>query len=280
MTVDRQESFTPLAFDFLWEAFGIGELPYPLIVRSHGETEDQRMFARRTAQAEFERRFRDPSGQFDPFVRSSIALLGNSVLSIDALHIPEFRRPPVGILAASNGGEAVIAIQNKDGIALRGVQPESLVSTVVDLLPHERRGEEASITLPLEEAARTAPDQGVEVPEESGKSGLLGRTKVAKPVKSKSRISLSDRVADPRHSYARLVGQPRLRGGQLAVNSRSALGGRRRSSVLAWFDTVTGRYLSLSRTGTDGRVWMTVSPADSMTLRTRLGEMVQIVSHE
>ena len=44
--------------------------------------------------------------------------------------------------------------------------------------------------------------------------------------------------------------------------------------MLAWFDTASGRYLSLSRPGTDGREWVTVAPADAKTLRTRLGEMV------
>lgn len=97
-------------------------------------------------------------------------------------------------------------------------------------------------------------------------------------MKSRRRTSLSEQVADPRESYARLAGQPRLRGGQLAANSRSELGARRRSPVLAWFDTATGRYLSLSRPGPDGREWVTVAPADAKTLRTRLSEMVASVT--
>jgi hypothetical protein len=64
----------------------------------------------------------------------------------------------------------------------------------------------------------------------------------------------------------------------LAANSRNNLGGKQRSRVLAWFDTATGRYLSLSRAGTDGREWVTISPADPKTLRTRLGEMVSSVA--
>ena len=63
-----------------------------------------------------------------------------------------------------------------------------------------------------------------------------------------------------------------------SANSRSQVGAKQRSRVLAWFDTATGRYLSLSRAGTDGREWVTVAPADPATLRTRLGEMVSSVS--
>jgi hypothetical protein len=91
---------------------------------------------------------------------------------------------------------------------------------------------------------------------------------------SRRKAPLSDQVADPRQGYARLAGQPRLRGGQLAANSRNEVSGWRRSPVLAWFDTATGRYLSLSRAGTDGREWVTVAPADTKTLRSRLVEMV------
>lgn len=286
---DRQEFFTPLDFDFLWEAFGAGELPYPLSVPSHGGTEDERIAARRAAHAEFQRRFHDHTGRFDPFIQESIGLLGRSTLSIDALHIPEFEQSPVGILAASDGARAVVAIQDREGIRLRSALAEALVSTVVDLLPTAQRGQEASLTLPLDEAVQTAPAPAMaEVGSSSAdltkskdalKSKLFNFGKAASPGRSpRSRPSLSDQLADPVQSYARLAGQPRLRGGQLAVNSRNSLGSRRRSEVLAWFDTKTGRYLSLARTGADGRVWITVSPADSMTLRTRLAEMVQAVS--
>jgi hypothetical protein len=62
------------------------------------------------------------------------------------------------------------------------------------------------------------------------------------------------------------------------VNSRNGLGGKRRSRVLTWFDTASGRYLSLSRAGADGREWVTISPAEPKTLRTRLNEMVATLS--
>ncbi|MEV6829031.1 ESX secretion-associated protein EspG [Amycolatopsis sp. NPDC051102] len=269
-----QEFFSPLAFDFLWESARVGELPYPLIVRSHGATEDERVSLRHRTDVELKARgIRDPRGRLAPPIEDALHLLAFAPLTIDALHIPQFEAPTVGLLAAADDTQGVLAIQDADGIWLRDVPPDGLVSAVIGILPAGPRGSEASVTLPLDEALRTAP---IRVPaslpsgpdEEDGKR--RGRAR---------RAPLSERLAvDPREAYGRIAGQPRQRGGQLAANSRSQVGARQRSRVLGWFDTATGRYLSLSRAGTDGREWVTVAPADPKTLRSRLGEMVSSVS--
>ncbi|SFB08995.1 EspG family protein [Amycolatopsis marina] len=280
-----QEFFSPVAFDFLWEAMRIGELPYPLQVRSHGATEDERSALRQRVNLELKARdMRDGNGRLEPHIEDWLILLARPSLSIDALHIPDFQAPPVGILAASDGTNAVVAIQDADGIWVRPIYPEGLASAVVDLLPSSPRGTEASITLPLDEAlgipparsmaasgSPTTPAEPAEPAEQE-----LGRRKDRK--QPRPRGGLSERPTDPRQAYAQLAGQPRLRGGQLAANSRNSLGSRQRSPVLGWFDTASGRYLSLSRAGSDGREWVTVSPADPKTLRSRLGEMLAVVS--
>ncbi len=263
-----QEFFSPLAFDFLWESAQAGELPYPLQVRSHGATEDERVSLRHRADAELKARgIRDARGRLEPAVEDAVQLLTRAPLTLDALHIPQFQAPTVGVLAASDGRNGVVAIQDQNGIWLRDVPGDGIVSAVVALLPPGPRGTEASVTLPLDDAIRTPP---IRVPVTTGAPAEEQGKKVQPP----KRTSLSERVtADPREAYGRISGQPRLRGGQLAANSRSQVGARQRSRVLAWFDTATGRYLSLSRAGTDGREWVTVAPADPKTLRTRLGEM-------
>ncbi|HJQ45351.1 MAG TPA: ESX secretion-associated protein EspG [Amycolatopsis sp.] len=259
-----QEFFTPLTFDFLWESVGLGELPYPLRVKSHGETIDERAMLRQRANRELRARgLVDDYGRLEPHVEEWFTVLARPTLSIDALHIPEFQQPPVAILAASDGTTGVLAIQDNDGVWIRPTYAEGLASSVVELLPPGQRGTEASVTLPVEEALWIAPNR-TPVTTGGGDSSP----------KARRRAPLSEKTADPREAYARLAGQPRLRGGQLAANSRSELRGRQRSPVLAWFDTASGRYLSLSRPGTDGREWMTVSGADAKTLRGRLGEMV------
>ncbi|MEV6639770.1 ESX secretion-associated protein EspG [Amycolatopsis sp. NPDC051371] len=265
-----QEFFSPLAFDFLWESAQVGELPYPLLVRSHGATEDERVSLRHRVDAELKARgIREPRGRLAPPIEDALQLLAFAPLTIDALHIPQFEAPTIGVLAAADDTQGVLAVQDADGIWLRDVPPDGLVSAVVGVLPAGARGSEASVTLPLDDALRTAPIR-VPVSLPSNPAEERGRAR---------RTPLSERVtADPREAYGRISGQPRQRGGQLAANSRSQVGAKQRSRVLAWFDTATGRYLSLSRAGTDGREWVTVAPADPATLRTRLGEMVNSVS--
>ncbi len=269
-----QEFFSPLAFDFLWESARVGELPYPLIVRSHGATEDERVSLRHRVDVELKARgIREPRGRLAPPIEDAVHLLAFAPLTIDALHIPQFEAPTVGVLAAADETKGVLAVQDADGIWLRDVPPDGLVSAVVGVLPGGPRGSEASVTLPLDDALHTAPIRvPVSLPSSPGEEEDKRRGRAR-------RTPLSERVtADPREAYGRIAGQPRQRGGQLAANSRSQVGAKQRSRVLAWFDTATGRYLSLSRAGTDGREWVTVAPADAATLRTRLGEMVSSVS--
>lgn len=257
-----QELFSPLAFDFLWEDAQLGEIPYPLQVRSHGVTEEERRMLRQRAHGELmSRGLLDSYGRLEPRIEEWLGLLARPPVSVDALHIPEFQHPPVSVLAGTDGRSAVMAVQDARGIRLGQVPADGVISAVLSVLPACKRGTESSITLPLDEAVRTAPIRVA-----------AGSSEAAK------RTSLSDRTTDQRRAYAELSGQPRLRGGQLAANSRDHLGGKQRSRVLGWFDTATGRYLSLSRAGTDGREWVTVSPADQQTLRMRLTEMVAGVS--
>ncbi|PXY31175.1 ESX secretion-associated protein EspG [Prauserella muralis] len=259
--MSTQEFFTPVAFDFLWEAAGAGEPPYPLRVHSHGETETERAALRARAELEFSARRLEDSP-----VPEWLQLLARPSASVDALHIPEFQAAPVAALAATDGSTAVLAVQDADGVWLRPIYPDGLASAVVNLLPACSRGSEASITLPIDQAVRTQPSR----------TGVVSGAPPAS--RERRRAGLAERPADPGQAYAQLIAQPRLRGGQLAANARDELGRRNRSPVLAWFDTATGRYLSLSRAGTDGREWVTVSPADEKTLRTRLGEMLAAVT--
>lgn len=260
-TVPTQEFFSPIAFDFLWEQLGAGELPYPLQLVSHGRTESERRALRQRAEDEFAARGIEGSP-----VEGWVDLLGRASTSVDALFIPEFQHPPVGAFAASDGTQAVLAVQNRDGIWLRPIYPDGLASAVVDLLPQAQRGSEASITLPLDDALRARPDRTGAL---AGKAAEGGR----------KRGSLPERTANPREAYSQLIAQPRLRGGQLAANSRDEVGYKQRSPVLAWFDTATGRYLSTSGTGVDGSEWVTVAPADAKTLRSRLAELVSHVGN-
>lgn len=273
-SVSSQEFFTPPVFDVLWESMGLGDIPYPLQVLSHGPTERDRMALRERVYTELDARgLRDAGGRVAPRIESWLGMLSRPALSVDALHIPAYEATPIAVLAAADEHEAVLAIQDEDGVWLRPSYPDGLVTDVLEQLPHADRGTESSISLPLEDALRIPPDS---MPTAGGARRAVEEND-GKRGRRRQHRSLADRTQDPRQGYAQLIGQPRLAGGQLAVNSRSVVGSKQRSAVLAWFDTASGRYLSLSAQGTDEREWVTISPADTRTLRGRLGEMLDAV---
>jgi hypothetical protein len=77
------------------------------------------------------------------------------------------------------------------------------------------------------------------------------------------------RTQETRKALDTLTSMPNHRGGQIGVNSRTDMRGRRRTPVLAWFDNESGRYLTQTREG-----WVTIAPADAAALRHRVGELV------
>lgn len=238
---------TPIALDFLWETLDAGEPPYPLEIESHGATMDSRAMLRNRMRDDFVASgLLDRSGHLEPQLEEWLLALANADLSIDSVFLPERGAEPVLALAASGRGSAVLAVQQKDGLRLRAIPKDGLVSAIVGLLPAARRGTETSISMPANELATVG-----------GRGGGGQRA--------------SDQ--ETRKALTRLTAMPNLRGGQIAVNSRSDMRGRRRSPVLSWFDNQTGRYLTQSRAD-----WVTIAPADAAALRHRIGEMVSSVT--
>jgi hypothetical protein len=242
--VPGERRLGPLALDFLWEALGAGDPPYPLEVRSHGATMDERAALRRQVRADLATDgLIDGRGRLEPELEDWFGALAQADLSIDAVFLPELDAPPVLALAAASRAAAVLAVQHQNELRLRAVPRDGLVSAIVGLLPGAPRGTEVSISIPAEELAL--------VPAGAPRT--------------------SDQ--ETRKALARLTAMPNRRGGQIAVNSRTDMRGRRRSPVLSWFDNDSGRYLTRTRDG-----WTTVAPTDAATLRHRIGEMVTEVT--
>lgn len=108
-----RQFFSPMTFDFLWEGMGIGEHPYPLRVPSHGATVDERRALRLRVDAELRAQgIKDARGNVNPMVESWLSTLAQGTLTIDAIHIPDFKRPMISALAASDGTNAVLAVQD------------------------------------------------------------------------------------------------------------------------------------------------------------------------
>ncbi|HEX6358966.1 ESX secretion-associated protein EspG [Actinophytocola sp.] len=243
--MQRERLISPIALDFLWEALDAGEPPYPLEIHSHGATVDSRaMLRQRIREQLVTDQLLDRGGRLEPELEDWLLALANADLSVDSVFIPEAGAEPVLTLAAAGRGAAVLAIQQKNGLRLRPIPRDGLVSAIVGMLPPARRGAETSISLPAKELAAVG-----------GRGGARA----------------SD--LETRKAYATLTAMPNQRGGQIAANSRTDMRGRRRSTVLSWFDNESGRYLTQSRND-----WVTIAPADAATLRHRIGEMVREVT--
>jgi hypothetical protein len=241
----NERVLNPIALDFLWEALDAGEPPYPLEVHSHGATMDSRRMLRQRVRDEMVANgLLDQAGRIEPQLEDWLLALVNADLSIDSVFLPETGAEPVLALAAAGRGSAVLAIQQKNGLRLRPIPRDGLVSAIVGMLPPARRGSETSISLRANELAAVGARSGQRA---------------------------SD--VETRKAYAKLTAMPNQRGGQIAANSRNDMRGRRRSAVLSWFDNESGRYLTQSRAD-----WVTIAPADAATLRHRIGEMVRDVT--
>ena len=232
-------NLSPVALDFLWESLAAGELPYPLTARSHGGTMDERSLLRREVfEGLRDRHLMDAHGRPAPEVEDWLTLLARGTHSVDAVF------DGTSALSTGDGHKALLAVQTPDGLTLTEIDPSSVVSSVVALLPACPRGTEQSITIPSAELEAMA------------KGRPAGRTQADRRV------------------LAALSAQPKTRAGQLAVNTRTAMGTRRRSPVLSWFDTPSGRYLTYAKKGRDGTDWVTIAPADAPTLRHHLNELL------
>lgn len=245
------ELLTPVEVDFLWESAGLGELPYPLRIRSHGATVDERaMLRRRTLEGLTARGLADGRGRPEPHIEDYFGVLAQPELSLDAIQLIALDAEPLLSVAGVRGGLGLLAVQDTRGLHLQPCPADGLASAIVSLLPGGPRGTEKSITVPREQ--------------------LTGGDFHQRRGNGDERASADE----DRRALARLMAQPRLRGGQIGANARTRMGGRTRTPVLGWFDTETGRYLTQATPGRDGRDWITIAPADAATLRHRLGEML------
>ncbi|ASR38369.1 hypothetical protein BAY61_28960 [Prauserella marina] len=262
------ERLTPLDLDFLWEAVGAGELPYPLRPRSHGETMEERAVLRRKVLAELAQRdLVDGDGRPEPFVEDWFGVLTAPEMSIDSVQVAAPEAEPQLSVAAALGTLGVLIVQDQQGASVEKIVADGLAGAIVGLLPPSPRGKEKSITVPLEQLL-SGP--GVDFLQRRAPSA--GGTSAASPWDGGGELRAG--ADEDRKALARLHAQPRLRGGQLGVNARGRSGGRVRMPVLSWFDTETGRYFTQATQCRDGRDWITIAPADTATLRHRLSEML------
>jgi hypothetical protein len=251
---------TEVELDFLWESSGLGELPYPVTVRSHGDTLEERAALRVQVLTDLARRgLADDNGRPVPALEDAFGCLARAELSLDSVLISAPNAEARTAVAAAAGGHGVLLVQEAGTVRLEDVPTDGLASAIVGQLPGAPRGREKSINMPLEQLV----------------AGPGADFMQRRPTTSDGTTARAD---DDRKALARLHAQERERGGQIGANARNSSGGKSRSPVLSWFDTESGRYLTQASRGPDGRDWIVIAPADAPTLRHRLSEMLASVA--
>jgi hypothetical protein len=251
------------ALDVLWADLRLGRVPFPLEIRSHGDTLDDRARIRAAVYADLGRRGLARDERPADTLVEDLRLLADPTKIVDLVALLDMDdAEPMKALAATRGRHGILVVQGK--LTLRLIRMRDIYTTgaLVDLLPATRAGAGNSITSPAG-ALRAGP--GRQRGEQQG--GVLRKVAPA--------------VADATlRAIAAVMEQSVRRAGQLGVTRIDDAGRRHRLPGIAWFDTDDGRYATTTARGRDGEDWVTLWPADNARLTHRLAELAatEIVS--
>ncbi|HET9139894.1 ESX secretion-associated protein EspG [Actinophytocola sp.] len=247
--------------DILWEDQRLGAIPFPLEVRSHGDTAAERARIRAAVYTELERRELAENGRIGADLEYALGLLANPTVTVDLVALREMTdETPVRALVAARGKRAVLAVQHRLAVRLTMVRQSAIANSIVELLPASRYGPGPSVTLPAAALAQeSVPRTGRHRRDETSGGVLRTATRQA------------DRTAELRFLDA-IMERPVVRAGSFGVALREEGGKLRRLPGIGFFDTDLGRYATSVSRGVDGEDWTTLSPSDNDRLSHRLTE--------
>ncbi|WP_433262703.1 ESX secretion-associated protein EspG [Actinosynnema sp. CS-041913] len=236
-------------FDLLWEDLGVGDPPYPLEVRSHGETIAEREDLGVDVFHALSSAGLADGDDIAPELEDLFGYLNGSTLSVDAL---VFRPQPWRVLAAVRGGRGVLAVLNDHEVALEPIR--DVVGAMAKVIGDAQPGPGEQLRLPRSvfsaamEAYASAGYPALERALANG--GVTGRATRA---------------------VTTLVEAGRGAAGQLACSGPAG-----RSPILSWTDTTAGRY-AMAAEDVAGEPWVLVTPADGAWLTRKLAGMLAAV---
>ncbi|QIZ35200.1 ESX secretion-associated protein EspG [Saccharopolyspora sp. ASAGF58] len=224
----------PLWFDLCWEIGRFDEYPFPIAVRSHGATLEERAVLRQRALPELQAAGLLAGDGLAPRLAQSLAQLAKPGLWIEGLWMPDgTNQSPTRLLAVATEEGAVLLVQDpgeseQHGGDLRiSVHPRTSVgAAAVQGMPPSPPGKRPRLAVPV--ADLTPRDNA----DESFES--LGMMQSAGP----------KRAAPAATTLRAMTEESHFRDGQFTANLRDRLGRTHRSQVLKWFDAFEpdGRY--------------------------------------
>jgi hypothetical protein len=257
MTVDL--SLT--AVDILWEDLKLGGMPFPLEVRSHGDTAEERARIKAAVYGQLERRELAVNGKPTPDLANRLYLLAAPKITIDLVALRELSdRQPIRAVVAARGKRAILAVQQDLTISLTKVRETAIVGTILELLPANKSGPGHSVTLPSSALnGRPVPHTGRHRRVDQSDAVLSAATLPAEPHSDLRMIDL-------------IMERPTVRAGTIGIVLRDERGKIQRLPGIGFFDTDQGRYATTSQRGGDGEDWTSLAPTDNSRLAHRLAE--------
>ncbi|OLF08634.1 ESX secretion-associated protein EspG [Actinophytocola xanthii] len=246
------------ALDTLWEDLRLGRVPFPLEIRSHGDTFEVRKRIKAAVYGDLARRGLAEERHVDDDLANALRLLAAPAVSVDLVALLDMGADePVRAVAAARGRHGVLAVQRTLAVSVRTMRDNALAAAIVELLPHVRAGAGNSVTYPAAALREGRPRTVRAAP-----GGLLRTATPRSAVDSRLR------------AIAAITERPVLRAGQLGVNRADDSGRPLRLPGIAWFDTDEGRYATTVSPGPDGEDWITLWPADNARLAHRLAQII------
>lgn len=257
----------PLWFDLCWEIGGFDEYPFPISVRSHGETLEERAVLRQRSLPELQKAGLLGQNGLTQRFAEVLGQLAKPGLWIEGLWMPDDQNPsPVRLMSIATEEGSVLVVQEPG---------ES-----------ERLGGDIRITVHPKAALPDATLQGMP-PTPPG-----NRPRTAVPVSALAPRHTADedfedvdlmRPNQPRgderavKAFREIVDQPHLRDGQFTANMRDRSGKTHRSPVFKWFDALEpeGRYGLTEQKNPGNEAELVVAPLGPGEIRTALDNRVQ-----
>jgi EspG family len=234
-----------LEFDVLWEAEKLPPKHEALTVPSPGRTHTERRQLVANAFASLEQRGLAERQRAVPDLVDQLHLLAHHQLSIDSWVWTDHRISSLAVVAGSN---ALLAAVDGPEVWLIPARETSIAEAAVSIAGDVLAGPGLSVSLPTDVLAKADS-------EARGDAREFAAALTSQGVSGPDAKTMADMVRDM--NVRGQFGVTRVQRDQRIV---------RADRVVAFHDTPRGRYVHLAKPNNDGRVWSTVTPADSRRL--------------
>jgi hypothetical protein len=242
-----------LEFDVLWEAEKLPPKHEALTVPSPGATHTERRRLVVQAFADLERRGLAERERAVPDLVDQLNLLAHHQLSIDSWVWTDHR---ISSLAVVSGSNALLCAVDGPDVWLIPARETAIAEAAVSLAGDVVAGPGQSISVPTDVLTAADADARGDVRE-------FAAALVNNGVPGSDAKTMADMVRDM--NVRGQFGVTRMQRDQRML---------RADRVVAFHDTPRGRYVHLAKPNNDGRMWSTITPADSRRLATCVQELM------